>query len=163
MRIDVSFRRVGGPPPQKNRFFYFLAVSSNRVYTTSHFDFALMGGDGKLTTFFWMDGADDVATYGREQSARGCYILTCVLIYIWYWYIWLGNPGERVVMRMPLYVCRHFLSSDLIGFFGRGGRGWHIWFRSKEQRIQTQHSLSIDFFVGVGVIVNFRKKRKIPK
>jgi hypothetical protein len=30
-------------PKKKIGFFYFLAVSSNRVYTTSRFDFALMG------------------------------------------------------------------------------------------------------------------------
>lgn len=163
MRIDVSFRRVGGPPPQKNRFFYFLAVSSNRVYTTSRFDFALMGVMANWRpSSGWMVQTMLRRTGESKEPGGAAFWRVCLSIYLILVYLIRQSGRESSDANATLRLQPFSFIRSYWLFWVREEGLRHIWFRSKEQRIHT-HSLSIDFFVGVGVIVNFRKKRKIPK
>jgi hypothetical protein len=154
------------PPPEKKLVFIF---SSCRVVYNNTITESIQ--PPVLTLHWWGVMANWRPSSGwmvqtmlrrtGESKAPGVlHFDVCAYLYIWYWYIWLGNPGERVVMRMPLYVCSHFLSSDLIGFFGWERRGCDIFDSDPRSREYTHTAyLSISLWVWVWLSISERKEK----
>jgi hypothetical protein len=64
---------------------------------------------------------------------------------------------------MPLYVCRHFLSSDIIGFLGEGGGA--ATYLIPIQGAENTHTAQLiyRFLCGCGCDCQFQKEKKNSK
>lgn len=153
-------------PPKKNWFLFSCCKQSYNTITESI--------QPPVLTLHWWGWwqIDDLLLVGwrrrccdvRERAKRPGVLHFDVCAYLYLILVYLIRQSGRessdanVTLRFP-----PFSFTRSYWLFWEREKGLTYLFPIQRSRENTQHSLSIDFFVVVGVIVNFRKKRKIPK